>query len=52
MKNRCKFFDNWLPIFLDINKVSRDWQYDLYPAEKPKKGGKRRIYKTRKNKNR
>ena len=45
-EDRCKFFDNWLPAFLDINKVSRDWQYDLYPADKSIKGGKRR--KTRK----
>jgi hypothetical protein len=46
--DRCKFFNDWLPAFLDINKVSRDWQYDLYPATKAKKGTKRRMRKTRK----
>jgi hypothetical protein len=42
--DRCAFFKGWLSSFIGINKISRDWQYDLYTMSTTKQtvsGGKR-----------
>ena len=38
--DRCAFFKGWLPSFIDVNKISRDWQYDLIQTKR-RGGGSR-----------